>query len=52
MDEQQMKIVDFHKYCPTCKHTAKSGYEEPCDECLKEPVNLFSHKPVKFEERK
>ena len=24
--------------------------EDPCDECLSETVNLFSHKPVRWEE--
>lgn len=50
MDEQQYKLVDFKKYCEKCKHFKKKEVEEPCDECLENPVNLFSHKPTKFEE--
>ena len=25
--------------------------EEPCNECLENNVNLYSHKPIKFEEK-
>lgn len=49
MDEQQYKLVKFEKYCKKCKHFKKKEVEEPCNECLEEPVNLFSHKPTKFE---
>ena len=44
------KEVYFDQYCKTCKHLAKDDLEEPCNECLDEPVNLGSHKPVKYEE--
>ena len=43
------KEVYFDKYCKTCKHTKKTDIEEPCDECLDNPINLYSHKPVKWE---
>lgn len=43
----QEKEVYFDKYCKTCEHRDKRETEEPCDECLKHPVNLGSHKPVK-----
>lgn len=43
------KFVEFNKYCTRCKHWKVSGTEEPCNECLTEPVNEYSHKPVKFE---
>lgn len=45
------KEVYFDKYCKTCEHLAKDDTEEPCASCLNEPVNLGSHKPVKYEER-
>lgn len=44
-------IVDFDKYCPKCKHESKGMFDKPCFGCLGEPVNLHSHKPVKFEEK-
>lgn len=39
----------FDVYCPWCVHEKIDEHEEPCNECLTETVNLYSHKPVKFE---
>lgn len=53
MDEGY-KEVYFHEYCEKCKHNNPDdpkGLEEPCNECLDHPTNLYSHKPVKFEEK-
>lgn len=44
------KIVAFHEYCYKCKHRDLYGYEEPCNECLNNPTNVNSRKPVKYEE--
>jgi hypothetical protein len=46
------KIVDFDKYCPTCQSKAISSIDEPCNECLNNPTNLDSRKPVKYKEAK
>lgn len=43
------KEVYFGEYCKKCKHFDKMEEEEPCHQCLEEPVNLDSHKPVRFE---
>ena len=43
--------VYFCDYCKTCKYYDCAMEEEPCNECLDNPVNLYSHKPVKFEEK-
>lgn len=45
------KEVYFGEYCKKCKHNALKEEEEPCDECLRYPVNQYSHKPVKYEEK-
>lgn len=45
------KEVDFKTYCAKCKHKDKKEDDTPCDECLEEPVNIHSHKPIKFEEK-
>ena len=45
------KEVYFNQYCHKCKHADVNDHDKPCDECLDEPVNLHSHKPVKFEEK-
>ena len=45
------KEVYFGEYCKKCKHFDKMEEEKPCCQCLEEPVNLYSHKPVRFEEK-
>lgn len=45
-----MKIVEFDKYCPYCKNRDTHESEEPCCECLATPVIENSHKPLYFEE--
>lgn len=49
--EQIYKEVRFDQYCEKCKYKENKETESPCDECLENPVNLYSHKPVKFEEK-
>lgn len=46
--EESYKEVYFHEFCKTCKHEKKAETEDPCYDCLMEPVNLYSHKPVKY----
>ena len=45
------KEVRFDMYCPRCKHSELPEWGDPCDECLENPSNEYSHKPVYFEER-
>ena len=52
MDHQAYKEVYFDKYCKTCEYKGNEETEEPCDECLAESINLNSHKPVKYKEKK
>ena len=42
------KIVEFSEYCCQCKFSPLKQDEEPCNECLTNPVNEDSHKPVNF----
>ena len=50
--EYHEKIVAFDIWCPKCKHRNKDENQEPCDDCLAEPINIDSQKPVHWEERK
>ena len=50
MDEDLMEVY-FHKYCKTCVHKDENEAEDPCDECLANPVNSCSHKPVNWKEK-
>jgi hypothetical protein len=45
------KEVLFSKYCRSCKHEKCKETDEPCNECLSEPTNLYSHKPINWEEK-
>ena len=46
-----MKEVYFDQYCPTCKYVDVPEKSDPCFDCLTEPVNQYSHKPVKYEKK-
>ena len=50
--EGDLKIVYFDEYCLTCKHKDLPESDDPCDECLCNPANIDSHKPIKYEERR
>lgn len=45
------KEVYFCQYCKSCKYEKLSEHEEPCDDCLSESVNVYSHKPLYYEEK-
>lgn len=51
MINYEYKEVYFHEYCKKCKHEDVKDTKDPCNECLDNPTNLYSHKPVKFEEK-
>lgn len=44
-------LVYFGKYCKTCKREKLPENKPPCDECLKNPINLNSHRPVNYEDK-
>jgi len=48
MDQQH--IVEFEDWCFKCKHYPVDETEDPCDECLRCPLNWNSRQPVMFEE--
>lgn len=48
--ESNYKLVDFEKYCPTCKNKNLPDDNYPCDECLEVPAREYSHKPSRYEE--
>lgn len=52
MNEDGYKEVYFDVYCETCKHKNVDETEEPCDTCLANPMNLYSHRPIKYEEKR
>lgn len=47
-------IVDYNKYCATCKFKEASEWDyegSPCPDCLDQPYNYDSHKPILWEGR-
>lgn len=51
-DPNKQHIVDYHTYCPLCKFRDKSESDDPCWDCLQEPVNENSTIPTSFREDK
>lgn len=49
---EQLKFIEFDQYCPKCKYKDTSDAEDPCDECLTNPVAYNSKKPINFKENK
>lgn len=49
--EEDYKEVYFGQYCVTCQHEKLLETDYPCRVCLDHPVNLYTHKPVKWEEK-
>ena len=45
------KEVYFNEYCKTCKYEKTKECEDPCDECLQYPMNVYSHKPINWKEK-
>ena len=49
--DDSYKEVYFDQYCKTCKYEKLEEDKDPCDDCLNEPVNVYSHKPVKWKSK-
>lgn len=52
MEMNREKEVYFGEYCHKCEYEEMAEWDDPCFECLNCPVNIDSHKPVKWKERK
>lgn len=50
--ENNTKLVEFDKWCSSCKFKDKSSTAEPCDSCLSVPARESSHKPEYWQEGK
>lgn len=46
--DKEYKEVFFHQYCKTCEHEKVAENKNPCEECLDNPTNLDSHKPINW----
>ena len=52
-NDQEYKMVEFDKWCKTCKFEKDSEDDEnsPCWYCLEEPLNQFTDRPVNYKEK-
>lgn len=50
--QSDYKFVEFEKYCHLCKYDELEETEMPCYNCLNHAINLYSHKPINFKERR
>ena len=48
--ENQQKEVYYDQYCYKCKFKNTEETEDPCNDCMNQPYNFDSHKPVNFKE--
>lgn len=48
MQPNKEKEVYFDQYCGTCKYRDCHEDDSPCDDCLAQPTNEWSHKPVEY----
>ena len=46
--DNKYKEVYFDIYCKSCKYDELHDHDEPCNDCLDHPVNVDSHKPVRW----
>lgn len=51
MNEDGYKEVLYDVYCKKCKHFSTKDTDEPCNECLGNPIRQYSHKPMNFVEK-
>ena len=49
MEQSHEKIVRF-ELCNYCEHKNRPEYEEPCSDCLDNPVNVDSVRPIHFKD--
>lgn len=45
------KEVYFGDYCKTCEYETKKEEDDPCYDCLNNPVNEDSHRPLHYKEK-
>lgn len=50
--KKKYKEVFFEKWCNQCQYQKERETSDPCNECLTNPVNESSHRPVLFKKKK
>lgn len=52
MISEDQREVRFDLYCEKCAHKGVDDVKEPCNECLDNPMNVHTDRPIKYEEKK
>ena len=47
--EDKYKIIEFDKFCGSCKHRDDPENDDICEECLCEPARYETHIPLNYE---
>lgn len=50
MFEKHDKMVRYDHWCQSCKNKDTKENDDPCEDCLSNPVNE-TEKPLRFEEK-
>lgn len=50
--ENELKLVEFDKWCDTCVYFNTDESKDPCNECLTITARENSHKPEFWKENK
>lgn len=51
MNENSEMMVRYDLWCNKCKHKDIKENDEPCEECLSNPINLNTERPICFKEK-
>ena len=46
--ENEYQFVEFNEFCPKCKYGDLDGFQDPCNDCLTNPANYGTTKPINF----
>ncbi len=44
-------MVRYDKWCVKCKYKDRDENKDPCEECLENPTNINTERPINFTER-
>ena len=44
-------MVEYAVNCVTCKHSSNVYFSDPCRECLENPFDSSTNRPIKWEEK-
>lgn len=49
--DSNLREVSYEKYCGNCKYSDCPESADPCFECLDNPLNYYTDRPVNYKGR-